>query len=558
MQHQTLPDAPTSNEGGENKDLLVILFVNGCRTLQVTPKKTMVKNNRTLIGKQIKAEMDNIDGRLMTLCAFDKQLEENGVSMGNISQSILMDCYLTKDSRWIDDLGENFKDVVYYKQQYLFNLKKMVKADRFYTNDMLSRFNDLLKKIATFADETLSPLNNELRYKQVKAIEEADLISTKSLTALKLYTYNICDDLRDKWGGDIAKYCTNNENEIITEMLKEEYDEKKSVKSTDIRTSFSIQELALLNEKIEKGEKFMIYRGFAIAEDKDKHQVRKGLKTDGDLYYLQDAGSGLSYTLVEEVAFYFAYIRVCGDKVLPKLNNNRYLTPNQVWYIPNDKFINVEEENIRGWRLRKKLRPIIAIYECDPKKIKGYNLLTNEAEVIVKPEDLKIIDYYIPHSLFLAKKMWEKVNRTKNMPGMLRYGAIADGLTCFSHMWEDEILSVVYAETENVRESLEEFIEYGRKPTEKCFRELWDIFLDNAVVIPPNINPFVCGNGLFEYMKNPTNIKREKDKVYVAKTSYIIEMLKKQSQPQEALKTPQKTARITRESKKERDKRRKA
>ena len=33
MQHQTLPDAPTSNEGGENKDLLVILFARWCGTL---------------------------------------------------------------------------------------------------------------------------------------------------------------------------------------------------------------------------------------------------------------------------------------------------------------------------------------------------------------------------------------------------------------------------------------------------------------------------------------------------------------------------------------------
>jgi len=41
MQHQTLPDAPQTNEGGENKDLLVILFARWCRnTPTAHPKET--------------------------------------------------------------------------------------------------------------------------------------------------------------------------------------------------------------------------------------------------------------------------------------------------------------------------------------------------------------------------------------------------------------------------------------------------------------------------------------------------------------------------------------
>lgn len=72
----------------------------------------------------------------------------------------------------------------------------------------------------------------------------------------------------------------------------------------------------------------------------------------------------------------------------------------------------------------------------------------------------------------------------------------------------------IKAETEEVRESLEDIIDCGEYPTKDAYDNLKRIFLDNAVHIPDNINPIVFGNGLFEYMKHPTDIIREKGMYY--------------------------------------------
>lgn len=475
----------------------------------------MVKINRGLIEKEIKAEMKIIDGKLMTLCAFDKKIEELGyLSIGGISTELL-NTFFTKDDRWRDELKNTFVNPGYYKEQYLLNLRKVVNADRFYSNGLLTRFKDLLKKISLFTENSLSPLNNELRYKQVKEIDDAGLLSIKSITALKLKTYNICDDLRDEWGDKIKYYCTKNDNMLIAEMIEEEYKEVKAVKTTNLLKHLSIQELSLLYEKVRSGEKFIIYRGFAVGHDKEKYKVRKGLKTDGDLYYLQDCGAGLSFTLNKNVAFFFASRSITDGKLQAKHKKSKYYKPTEEWYIPNEEHNNIYKESIEEYRLQKKLRPIVAKYECDPTKITGYHFNNNEAEVIVKAEDLKLLHYEIPHSLKIAKELWEWSNKTCLYPKMMRFGAIADGLTAFCDYDEKvDIITLIYAETEEVRESLENIIDCGEYPTQDDYSNLKRIFLDNAVKIPENINPIIFGNGLFEYMKKPTDIIREKELYY--------------------------------------------
>jgi hypothetical protein len=52
MQHQTLPDAPKTNEGIPNWDLLVILFARWIRPSPPPTPKTMDKKRRKLIQMQ--------------------------------------------------------------------------------------------------------------------------------------------------------------------------------------------------------------------------------------------------------------------------------------------------------------------------------------------------------------------------------------------------------------------------------------------------------------------------------------------------------------------------
>jgi len=59
---------------------------------------------------------------------------------------------------------------------------------------------------------------------------------------------------------------------------------------------------------------------------------------------------------------------------------------------------------------------------------------------------------------------------------------------------------------------------------------MWDrvfnIFLQKSVEIPQNINPFAFGDGLWEYMQNPTNIKRKPNTHYQMKTTSVIKQVK--------------------------------
>lgn len=166
-------------------------------------------------------------------------------------------------------------------------------------------------------------------------------------------------------------------------------------------------------------------------------------------------------------------------------------------------------------REEKELKPIIGKYECDPSKITGYSFSTNEAEIIIKPEDLKILSYDIPHSATLAADYCDWLNRSTLIPNMLYYGAFWNGLTGFNtYDSEANQWGYIYAETEEIREELELAIDDGEELTENTGYRLFNVFCEHSVIIPENISPFTFGDGLLEYMKNPTNIKRKKDNIY--------------------------------------------
>jgi hypothetical protein len=109
----------------------------------------------------------------------------------------------------------------------------------------LREFKDLSVAIKDFVRYAITPLSNEYRYRQVKLIEDSELLSAISLTALKIKTYNICDNLRNKWGDKITRYCTDNDNNIIIELVEEEYKTKSSNSSMNLKEHISFQELNL-------------------------------------------------------------------------------------------------------------------------------------------------------------------------------------------------------------------------------------------------------------------------------------------------------------------------
>lgn len=468
----------------------------------------MDKKTRKSIETDTKNELDAITERLININALKDVLHKKPLS--SAIKPLEFQGFLTGDSRWINELEETFKDTHTYRDNYIIKLKEVVYCDRLYSLGCLREFKDLSIAIKEFVRYAICPLSNEYRYKQVKLIEEDDLLCDISLTALKIKTYNICDNLGNEWGDKITRYCCLNDHDIIIELVEEEYKKKSSNNSMNLKEHMSFQELRLLREKLKTGEKFKIYRGFSI---KDTDRVRKGLKSDGDLYYLQDSGTGLSYTLDERVAWYFAHRSICGEYFDEDFKQNRYYNTEETWYVPTDKYIETKGREISAVRDKKSLKPIICEYECDPKKITGFFVDSDEAEVMIRPEDLKVIHYDIPHSNTIAEKYWESINKSCINPNSLVFGAIANGLTALT-TYNDGEYGYIFAETERVRNTLEELIDCGGSIDEYSKRNAYRVFIENSVELPDNISPFIFGDGLFEYMKNPTDIKRKKNQHY--------------------------------------------
>ena len=477
------------------------------------PRNKNKRKERKVLKDEIKKELKGIDERLMNINELNKVFDLERPFYIEDLQSIKK--YFTNDKRWRSQTRKHFVNAFVYKTNYLKNLKQLIQKDRLYAAGLLESFGDLYDAVNTFATYAITTLSNELRYKQIKEIENEGLLGELSLTQLKIRTYNICDNLRDKWGMEIAEYCTNNDNTIIVKLLEEEYKEQSLVYSTNIVEHLSIQELHLLKKKVDNGEKFIIYRAFGVREDE---WVRKGKKIDGELYYLQDAGTGLSYTLNKDCAYYFAHRAICGDDQPPKKwLEERYYKPNEDWYIPTDKYIGMKGKELKEISEGKGIKAIVCEYECDPSKITGYFLKTGEGEIIIEPEDLKVKHYDIAFATKIAERYWYFNNSSVDEPrDLLNAGAIANGLTAYQ-IWDRDHnkTGYIYAETEKVRDLLEKIIDCGEMIDEALQPKIDYTFNKNAVCIPDNINPFAFGNGLLEYMINPTDIKREEGKKYL-------------------------------------------
>jgi hypothetical protein len=517
MQHQTLPYAPTSNEGRPNKDLLPFLFARGCKnSLTHSPEMPRNKNQRKekkIIKEEIKKELKGIEEKLMNINELNKVFDlERPFGFDELT---IIKKYFTSDKRWRSEARNYFVNALNYRTKYLKNLKQLIQTDRLYTAGLLESFGDLYRAVNTFATYAITILSNELRYKQVKAIDEEGLLGKISLTQLKIRTYNICDNLKDKWGMEIARYCTNNDNTIIVKLLEEEYKEQSLVYSMNIAEHLSIQELHLLKKKVDNGEKFIIYRAFGVRQDE---WVRKGNKEDGELYYLQDAGTGLSYTLNKDCAYYFAHRAIVGDDQPTKeWLEERYYKPNEDWYIPTDKYIGMKGKELKEISEGKGIKAIVCEYECDPNKITGYFFNTRESEIMIKPEDLKVKHYEIAFATKIAERYWYFNNHSLEEPSdLVNAGAIENGLTAYQ-IWDrdNNKTGYIYAETEKIRDLLEEIIDCGEMIDEALQPKIDYTFNKYAVCIPDNINPFAFGNGLLEYMINPTDIKREEGKKYL-------------------------------------------
>jgi len=486
--------------------------------------KPMEKKTRIKFIKNLEESIKNIDERqILSLNHLQLMLieYEKVQVLNKDSMSEYLTKQLTDDSRHIKNLDKDFRNTTYHMKMFDKILRDILLKDALYTHGCLDDKIKLIDAWEKFEKYCICILSNENRYKQIKLIDDANLLSVISLTALKLKTYVVCDNLNDEWGRKITEYCTSNDNKTIIELLELEYKEKSNQSKIDVCSAMSIQDFGKVVKHIRNNEKFYIYRGFSVMET---DMVRSGLKNDGDLFYLQNAGTGMSYSLDENIAYYFSNRSIADEWYDEDFQDNRYYKTEREWYVPNDKYIDTKTEEIKVIRDKKKLKPIVCKYECDPSKIVGYNIEL-EKEIMIRPEDLKVIHYEIPHSRKLAEKLWSYSNCNCLSPNSLRYSAIANGLTAYTTYNEKEGCGVIYAETEKVRDLLEELIDCGRELDGGLERKVIDTFNRNSVKLPENIDPFILHSGLWEYMQNPTDIEVKPFTHYTRKIDEVKEDL---------------------------------
>ena len=483
----------------------------------------MDKKQRKLIEAEVEETISSIEERLVNINALKEHLNINKPLAPPLTSEELMSL-LTDDERHLEKLEKDFKNTKNYFINYIDKLKELIKQDLLYTHSCNDRFGKVQDATIDFVRYCITPLSNENRYKQVQLIDDDGLLSDVCLTYLKLKTYNICDNLNDKYGKKITEYCTNNDHNIITALIEAELTDMKKKKSGDVRHQISIQELGLILNKIKTGDKFKIYRGFTIKDDIEV-RVRKAKKNDDiEKYFQQDAGTGLSYSLDMNVAFFFAVSKCFDDEegnyVRTGYESHKVYQAEELTLVPEDYYKKIREEELSKARDTNGIKPIICEYECDPAKITGYYIQGKEAEVMIKPEDLKLLHYEIPNSKTMAERMWEWTNKDVLAPVHLKWGAFTNGLVALTIVSEGRA-GYIFAETERIRDTLDILIEEGEEASSSTKRLVYDTFLKNSVVIPDNIDPLTFGDGLKEYMKNPTDIKRKSNTEYTKKIKKI-------------------------------------
>ena len=325
---------------------------------------------------------------------------------------------LSTENRYLEDRDANIvkKFLINhprkYEEKYQEFLSELLVADR--ASDYGIPKSSERKDIAyEYINTCIIYLTVDAKVKWLEYCIENKLFTNKTLTKFKLEVYTKCDALKTEEGRILSEICIDNDYGTLQKILDEELKSEAinpPAEWENYRLSISRTELELLNEKMQTGEPFYVYRGFLV--DKDEY-VRAGKKSSGADYWKQVGGQGLSYSLNKNIAIYFAYWNlshndkgeIVNDVPLGKLRNSKM--PNCL--ISKDEWIEEATQEIyqlRENKINNQRKPIICKYLVDPNDIKGYNIKTGEGEIIIKPENVVIENYTILSSKQMAEGVY--------------------------------------------------------------------------------------------------------------------------------------------------------
>ena len=348
----------------------------------------------------------------------------------------------------------------------------------------------------------------------VKGIKNLNLLSNITLARVMHRIYYECDDLRNFAGRELTEVCFEKitYNNVV-DMLEVELECRRSITEPNLKEHMVSEDTERLKEVLEKDEPFYLYRGFLMNEDE---YVRMGKKEEGALYYMQDAGKGVSYTFDEDIAGFFCYWNITfGDD-----GSNKEVWSEEKY---SDEPINTKEEFIdyhsKTYSLRiskMKKKPVICKFLVDPKEIKGFNFYKGEREINLIPENLVVDRYELVSGRRIAELQYNTLYNYKWNTKSLEGFYSDDKVVIFNYEHNGQIFQI-FADGKKVEESIRDkkrlYMQNKRTLTKQDVKAA---FQNAAIELPDEYKPPKLTKSLWDFLlRRPERYLHKKGHSYL-------------------------------------------
>lgn len=430
------------------------------------------------------------------------------------------------DNERYSDIVSKYKKRGFYQKDFEEILTRIINADEELVKGNIEFLHIRRDEIAKLRD-MIGCINNSRKVDFIHNINTKSGMSENTIFLIKMSVYGTIEKY-DKESEILTGICIgDNKNDVIySSSVEEDILLEDRWMDGDICNTTTIMrfELDIIKEKISKGESIKLYRGFAISSDE---RVRQGYKKDGEKYFKQCAGTGISYSLNRNVAGYFAMraIMMKDGKFIDGANFYSGLLEAQMQsplrnLVPRKEYIKELAKDISDMREQRKLKPIICEYLLEPEKMRGYLLELKESEIMTLPDDVKVVHYEIASSKDIAKCQYEWINQGSSLLSAIGGGLIEDGIVCFVAVEEYGKMYAIFAPANEIKEEATKFFNayfYGTKKEKYETQVLFqNKMLKYSIKLPEGIAPTnnMLSTQLYEYLRKPFNMVMEAGKKY--------------------------------------------
>ena len=431
------------------------------------------------------------------------------------------------DNARYKELVGKYRGKGFYQKDFEEVLTRIINTDEEIEKGNIEYLGERRDAISNF-NLLIGCINNRRKVDLIHNICTRSGLSENTIFLIKMAAYGTIEKYDDE-SEKLTRICIgDNKTDVIYSSSAEEdiLLEDMSIDG-DVNNTLTIMrfELDIIREKMSKGESIKLYRGFAINSDE---RVRQGYKKDGEKYFKQSAGTGISYSLNRDVAGYFAMRSIMmkdgsfieGGNFYSGCYGHQMQTPQLQNLISREGYIKARAKDISDMRDERKLKPIICEYLLEPEKMRGYFLNLGESEVMTLPDDIKVVHYEIATSKEIAKCQYEWINKGSNVLTAISGGLVEDGIVCWVSVEKYGKLYAIFAPANEIKEDAEKFVKayfYGdkkeRTEAQISFQNKMEKY---ALQLPEGLAPTntLLSNRLYEYLRKPFNMVKEAGRKY--------------------------------------------